>query len=109
MLAGMELPETVSSGATYAEQEGSKYPEADAYHVSATVEERCGPRLLDLIKDQIHHWKKRYDMYTQERALYRPTMEIRRARLDKAHLANNDDEGVLERWQDVDAILEGER
>jgi hypothetical protein len=107
-LADMAVPVTTDPEATYAEQEGSKYSEVDEYHISNTVEDLCGPDLLGLQEEQTQYWKQRYNRYKREKALYRPTVETRMARLEKAQLARIEEAAVLEGWQDFDAMDIGE-
>jgi hypothetical protein len=107
-LADVDVPLTTDPEFTYAEREGSKYSQADDYHISASVEDMCGPKLRGLQDEQIQYWKKRHDRYEQEKALYRPTVETRLARLEKARLAKTEEVVVLEGWQEFDAMHAGE-
>lgn len=107
-LADIAVALTPDPDFTYAEREGSKYSEADDYHISTTVADMCGPKLLGLQDEQIQYWMKRYDRYEQEKALYRPTVETRLARLEKARLAKTEEAAAQEGWQEFDAMHAGE-
>ena len=55
----------VDPDSTFAEREGSKYRINHEWHQS-TVEELCGPELLDLGATEIEYWKGRYELYKRD-------------------------------------------
>ena len=57
--------DVVDAAASFAEREGSKYRINDRWHRS-TVEELCGPELLDLEPAEREYWKGRYETYKRD-------------------------------------------
>ena len=55
----------VDPDSTFAEREGSKYRINHEWHQS-TVEELCGPELLDVDAADIEYWKGRYELYKRD-------------------------------------------